>query len=203
VDPGKRNLYMMMDDKGKFLVYRNRLRIHETKRIKYKNLLENYKIKNSMKEIEGELSNYNSKSCIVDKFKDYIKKKNSVNTRLKRKYQEGIFRKYTWYGYINRKRSEDNLLNKIGKTFGECTLIMGDWEVSKQMKNYISTPNISLKRKLGKKFLIYDLDEFRTSCLNYRTEDYCKNMYVHDKDGKSRRLHSVLTYQMENKRWGA
>ena len=45
---------------------------------------------------------------------------------------------------------------------------------------------------------LYNLDEFRTSKLNYKTEEVCENLYLPDLKGKSRKLHSVLTYKMEN-----
>jgi len=70
------------------------------------------------------------------------------------------------------------------------------------MKNFISTPNIGLKRKLTERFKVYNIDEFRTSCLSHKTEDKCENLYQPDKNNKSRKLHAVLTYQMENKRIG-
>jgi hypothetical protein len=70
------------------------------------------------------------------------------------------------------------------------------------MKNYISTPNVGLKRKLSEYFNIYNIDEFRTSRLNYKTLERCENMYLPDKKGKIRRIHSILTYHMENKRKG-
>jgi hypothetical protein len=46
------------------------------------------------------------------------------------------------------------------------------------------------------------LDEFRTSLLNYKNEEICKNLYLPDKKGILRKLHSVLTYKMENNRYG-
>ena len=83
----------------------------------------------------------------------------------------------------------------------------------KQMKNFISTPNIGLRRKLATRFKVYLIDEYRTSCLNWKTEEYNDNLYLPDKTGKSRKMHSILariaavrpsdlTYEMENKRQG-
>jgi hypothetical protein len=66
----------------------------------------------------------------------------------------------------------------------------------------ISVPNKGLKRKLSEHFTIYMIDEFRTSCLHYKTENRCENMYVNDKKGVSRKLHSVLTFKAENNRLG-
>ena len=101
-------------------------------------------------------------------------KKISTNEVLYKLYQNIKFRQYKWYSFINKKRTEDNMLNKIEKTYTkENIVIIGDWSIGKQMKNFISTPNLSLKRKLQERFRVYDIDEYRTSCLNYKTEELC------------------------------
>ena len=84
----------------------------------------------------------------------------------------------------------------------EHKIIIGDWSIGKQMRNFISTPNLSLKRKLKEHFQLYNIDEFRTSCLSYKTEEVCKNLYLPDKKKKERKIHSILTYKMENTRMG-
>ena len=93
------------------------------------------------------------------------------------------------------------MLNKIENKYGkDIKIIIGDWSIGKQMRNFISTPNLAIKRKLNTRFEVYNIDEFRTSCLSYRNEEYVKNLYVSDKNGTSRKLHSVLTRQVENSR---
>ena len=52
-------------------------------------------------------------------------------------------------------------------------------------------PNMRLKRLIGTHIKTYNLDE-------YKTEEQCHNLYQHDKKG-IRKVHSVLTYQIENK----
>jgi hypothetical protein len=139
----------------------------------------------------------------MDKFKEYIAKKLEVNDIVVPLYQDIQFRKYKWYAFINKKRSEDNMLNMIEKKYSkDHTIIIGDWSIGKQMRNFISTPNLSLKRKLKERFKVYNIDEFRTSCLSYKTKDLCKNLYLPDKKGEDRKIHSILTYQMENNRKG-
>lgn len=203
VDPGKKSLFTMMDDKGKFCSYTNSMRIKETKRLKYQRLLKNYKDKVHITEIEETLKNHNSKSCNIEKFKEYIVKKLKVNDIVVPLYQDIQFRKYKWYAFINKKRSEDNMLNMIEKKYSkDHTIIIGDWSIGKQMRNFISTPNLSLKRKLKERFKVYNIDEFRTSCLSYKTKDLCKNIYLPDKTGEIRKIHSILTYKMENNRKG-
>jgi hypothetical protein len=203
IDPGKRSLLTMMDDDGNFLSYTNKQRIRETKRLKYQVLLKNYKDKLNITTQENTLSAFNSKTCNLEKFKEYITEKIKVNQELYTSYQNEKFRQYKWYAYINKKRTEDNMLNKIENKYGkDIKIIIGDWSIGKQMRNFISTPNLAIKRKLKTRFQLYNIDEFRTSCLNYITEEPCKNLYLPDNKNKERKIHSILTYQMENNRKG-
>ena len=139
----------------------------------------------------------------MEKFNDYVNEKLNINKELYPLYQYKKFRQYSFYSYINKKRTEDNMLNTIEKKFGkDIIIIIGDWSIGKQMRNFISTPNLSIKRKLKSRFPVYNIDEYKTSCLNYKTEKYCSNLYLPDKNNNLRKMHSILTYQMENKRMG-
>ena len=206
IDPGKRSLFSMMDDDGNFFSYTNKMYLKETKRLKYQTLLGNYRKKIGIIEIEDTLKKYNSKSCDIEKFKEYITSKISANKKLIPLYQDLKFRKYKWYGYINKKRTEDNMVNKIAEKYSkDHIIVIGDWSIGKQMRNFISTPNLTLKRKLQTTFKVYNIDEFRTSCLSYKTEEVCENLYLKfkkDEKQKDRKIHSILTYQMENNRKG-
>jgi len=70
------------------------------------------------------------------------------------------------------------------------------------MRNFISTPNNRLKIKLSTRFTIYMIDEFRTSLINCKTGKENENLYLPDKQGTLRKIHSILTYKMENGRQG-
>lgn len=207
VDPGKRDLLYMMNNDGKIFVYSNKQYVHETKKLKYQRLLQNFKNEKKITKKENELKDFNSKTCDYKKFKEYILNKNKINGELMKKYQHEKFRKYKWYALINKKKAESKLINTIKKTFiseeGELpTLIYGDWSIGQQMRNFMPTPNIGLKRKISEHFKIYSIDEFRTSSLNYKTEEKTENIYLPDKKGVMRKIHSILTYKMENKRLG-
>jgi len=202
-DPGKRVLLYLKDKNGKRLRYSNKEYITNIKRLKYRRLIQNYKNRNNINQVENKLSELNSKTCNYKKFKKFIKLKNKLNEDLTGKYQREIFRKYKWYSYINKKKTESKIINKIKKTFSkDSILVMGDWSIGKQMRNFISTPNLGLKKKLNEHFKVYNLDEFRTSLLNCKTENKCENLYLSDKKDVIRKLHSVLTYQTENNRSG-
>lgn len=206
-DPGRRCIAYMKNKDGVRFRYTNKTHLDKTKRIKYQRLIQNYKDKKGITKIENKLSELNSKSCILNQFKIFIKRKNKLNKILLDKYKEDIFRKYKWYGYINRKRAETDLVREIKNKFGKDIIIVeGDWsdklKTAPSRIRYISTPNLGLKRKLSEYFTIYNLDEFRTSCLNYKTEEKCENLYLPDKKGIERKIHSILTYQTESNRLG-
>jgi hypothetical protein len=135
----------------------------------------------------------------LEKFKTYILNKNRINKVLFEEYNKEIFRKYKWYGYLNRKHTETKMIKEIKNTFGKDSIILfGDFGFKTNChKGNLSTPNNRLKRLIGKQMKIYNLDEFRTSKLNHKTEEVCENLYLPDANGVIRKLHSVLTYKME------
>ena len=202
-DPGKNNLFFFKSSNGIVFRYSNKMHLKRTKRLKYQTLLKNYKDKKEISKIENELSKYNSKTCDFDKFKEYVKEKNKINKLLFEAYEDEIFRKYKWYGYINRKRTEANLVNDIKTHFNEnIIIILGDWSKGNEQKGIVSTPNKGLKKILTDNFTVYLIDEFRTSKLNYKTEEVNENLYLPDRKNKLREMHSILTFQMENNRIG-
>ena len=200
IDPGKRDLLYIIDDKKNRMTYSNKERLKETKRLKYRRIISNLKDQLGISKIENQLTTYNSKTCDLNKFQEFIRVKNETNCQLFSLYENLKFRKYKWYSYINTQRSDDKLVNRIERKFGkDVKIIYGDWSVGKQMRNFISTPNLGIKRKIGKNFKVYNIDEFRTSSLHHLTEEKCENLYLTDIKGKSRKLHSVLTYQLKRK----
>jgi len=57
-----------------------------------------------------------------------------------------------------KQKEIDRFINSIKYTYGDnCKLIMGDCNPSKQMKNYVSTPMICLKRKIRKQIEIINI----------------------------------------------
>lgn len=78
----------------------------------------------------------------------------------------------------------------------------GDYQANHHMRGVIPCPGVGLKRRIAKQFKVYNLDEFRTSCLNYKTEERCSQLRVRDWEGKRVSVHSILTYKTENSRHG-
>jgi hypothetical protein len=67
---------------------------------------------------------------------------------------------------FNRKRSEDEFLNKVKEKFGNKVLAYGDWKGSNFLKNQTSSLGIGMKKLLARKFKIFSVDEFRSSKLH-------------------------------------
>jgi len=204
VDPGKNRLITCIDNNDVYYSYSNGQRIHETKRVVYRKQREKRKKKeigignSTIEKIESELTMYNSKTCDLNEFMLYISKKTEINKKIFNIYEDEFYRKLRWYNYLNTKRSEDKLMETLKKTYGKGAIfVIGDWGDTGRLK-YMSTPGIGLRRKIGKKFKVYLMDEYRTSCLNYKTEERSENMYYTDKKGVIRELHSVLMYQTDS-----
>ena len=55
-----------------------------------------------------------------------------IHIPLVKLYQNPKLNKLKWYSFINEKRSETNLVNKIKNKFGKNVfLILGDWSMNK------------------------------------------------------------------------
>jgi|SaaInlStandDraft_4_1057021.scaffolds.fasta_scaffold01868_13 hypothetical protein len=193
----------MIDDNGNKFRYTNCQRIHQTEREKNKKIIERHKKAKCFNKTEETLSKVNSKTCKPATFRKYVKTKNIINNKLFAKYENEIFRRSKLRCHINTQRSESKLINNIKNKFEEkdkkIAIYFGDWNLTQQARNFISTPCIGLKRLLTKHFRIITIDEFRTSILDYESEEKLRNKTVVSKSGETIKLHSVLMRQQKNK----
>ena len=225
-DPGKKNIHYIEGENGGKLRYTSKQRIRESERNKHQRFTENFKnktlkedIKNqtecnnstenkplTIKEIESKLSESSAKTYDSEKFNEYMKKKVEVMNKLSKVYQDISLRKWRMRAYINKQRSEsklvDRLLNIIGKGSNkQICIFIGNWSQTKQMRNFVSTPGIGLIKRIMKlsngRIKFVKIDEFRTSCIYYKTGEMLENKEVII-EGFTRKLHSVLTRKGEN-----
>ena len=109
---------------GEFVTHQFTLsqRNKDTKHDKYNNIrnaINDYQIgKATVKEIEESLSLCNSKTCDQADFLVYLENKNRVNSKLFNHYGQNVFRKLRFNSHINRRRSEDNMVNGFRKKMG-------------------------------------------------------------------------------------
>lgn len=226
-------------------------RIRALKRLRYIKLIENKKNKTmidkkTLKEMEKELSIYNSKTVNYEKFIEYGKKKimmrrkisiyennkkieinektkkeienkkNMVNkmrtNKIERKEIDELieYNKYVqklrWFGYINKQRHEDELLNDIEEVYGkDAVFVFGDWSGKGRTKR-MSMPNMGMKKLLEKRFEVYLIDEYNTSKIGWKMKEEGKPTKVElKKDGEScgyKEIDSVLTFKMSTETYG-
>ena len=85
--------------------------------------------------------------------------------------------------HTKKKYSEDIFLNKIEKTYGkEIVLAYGNWSRCTQMKHFMTTVGVGLRKLLSKRFETVSVDERRTSKLYCNCEKVLQQMEV--KGGK-------------------
>lgn len=203
IDPGKNPdlLYMCNYDDNidniVYLKYTTKQRLHEMGTIKHRKILQKFKKERGINKIEEKLGEVSSKTCIFKQFIIYAKNKNEVDGQLREHYNLPFIRKMRLRSHINKLRSESKLVNNIKSKFKndekEIVLIYGDWSRRSQMRGVISTPCIGLKRRLSEDFKIFNIDEFRTSCLDNITLKTNKNAIIKNNNtGIKKELHSVL-----------
>lgn len=207
IDPNKNVLLYCMDDNENYFKYTRAQRLKETQRLKHQRIINNYKNQHKLKEEETKISQENSKTCNYDKFMKFLKVKNEINKNLFNYYEEEFIRKLKLRTFINTQRSEGKLIKNLKNYYGkDIVFIIGNGNVNPSMKYIISTPNKGLKRLLKKHFQLYQMDEFRTSCLDYRTTDNNlirnENCKVNLKNGGSKKIHSVLVSKILNRSSG-
>jgi hypothetical protein len=123
-------------------------------------------------EWEHQLSFFKRKSCKFETFKDYIREKNLVNSKLFGFWSQECFRQLKWKAKSLKQKSESKLMNAFRAKFGppETTLIaLGNWSQNRSLAG--TQPSMTKGfRVLFKKFgyKTYLVDEFKTSkcCFN-------------------------------------
>jgi len=114
-DPGKDRLLSGIGDgeSEKYFSYSNDQRLRDTKRLKYQRITQNHRARQGILPIEEELSGYNSKTCDPLLFWIYMRRKIEINTQISDLYADSKYRQYKWYGYLNRMRCDDTLINHL------------------------------------------------------------------------------------------
>jgi hypothetical protein len=196
IDPGKKDLVTMVDQKGNFYSYSNYRRRFETYARRSQEILQQEKTKHDMIRIEGQLSQESGRTYLSSKFEKYLIVTRDLMVDLQAFYQMPIWRKLAFRRFSRTKSAEALMLNEIEKKFGpkdQLLLGLGDWSnhQSKQMRGCLPSLTKGIYRLLIQRFRILEVNEFRTSKL------YCKDrsqVLVNLKVNK-RPIHSLLTLQ--------
>ena len=64
------------------------------------------------------------------------------------------------------QKSEDKFLNRMASTFGpDAVIAYGDWSRSSQMRHFVPTKGVGMRKLIAKRFCTVSVNEFRTSKL--------------------------------------
>lgn len=164
LDPGKANMVFMIDEKGSKLRYTAPQRRMEKKSKTNRYIMTRYKKIDKIIEKETDLSLQNSKTIKYEKFKEYIKEKDRLNSETSNFYKMELWRKMRFREYSYGKKSIDKFLNKIQDTFGNNIIIgYGNWSRSSQMKNFMPTMNKGLRKEIHRRYRTITINEYNTS----------------------------------------
>ena len=188
IDPNYSDLIYSIDNEGNKFRYTRDQRRLETRTKKYAKIVKKindkeeikFKINNkeinaTITEIQNELAKYNSKTCDLKKFLEYVKKRNASEIMIREHYKQKIFRKLKMNKYINTQKSESKMVKNFKNKYGEPneTVIMyGDYDGKDNIikrKEPIVTKN--LKRALRREgYEVYLINEYNTSALCHKCE---------------------------------
>jgi hypothetical protein len=210
-DPGKGNIVTISDGTNNVVRYTSVQRAVESSAKRNKRELENLK-KNtissdiSIQTIICGLTDTSSKSCFLDSFGKYLKKRSSCFDVLHDFFLKDSHRRRRYRARLGRQSSEDKLKNMIQEKFGipekKIVIFWGNWGRNPNMKHQSPSPGIGLRRRLHKQFQTFTLDERNTSsrCPNCASDVYHPMKRTVTKNEKSREsnIHHLLCCKNNN-----
>lgn len=191
--------------------YSRQQRRKELKIKRYRDILENDK-KNTIikgeniKQIETMLSQFNSNSCNLDRCKEFIKIKNKINFKLKEYYQKNIHRQLKWYSYLNKMKSDANMINGFRNKFGspeKSVILMGDFSKTEVLKGSEPVKGKSIRKLFTNAgYELYLVNEFNTSQKMYETGEQLEKFRKREsprpyKKGTVKTVHGLLRIKSE------
>lgn len=205
-DPNLGDLLYCLDgtdkDRKQFR-YTQDQRRNETKQKKYQKIQLDIKNKTkidnkSIIEMETELADKNRKTLNIEKFKEYVKQKNILNEKLFKFYENELFRKLKFHGYMNRMESERKLIKSFTETFGnpnEVVICAGDYEQKQHMKYKESVKGKDFRNLFRKNgFELYLVNEHRTSCRCFKCEGECEKFRICENPRPWRKNENILRH---------
>lgn len=179
IDPNMSDLIYCgsKDENGKLQIFRytqNQRRL-ETRMKKYSKIRDKVSketiIENqTIKEIETELKDYNSKTTNYEKFKEYCIEKNKVNSKLFNHYQQEFYKKFKLNTFTNSQKSERKMIQNFSKKFGspENTIyVMGDYDKGSYHMKGVEPVICKKFRRIFKNagYKTFLVNEYKTSML--------------------------------------
>lgn len=197
-DPGKYSMVYMSDGTSK-LRYNAFQRRTESLAKRNGKILQTEKIKHGIHVFESVLSDKNSKTVDIERFKAYLLAKNKLNTQVRPFYEGSLHRKLKWRQFVYGRKSEDRFLNKMSDAFGsDAVIAYGDWSRTSQMKHFMPTKGVGMRNLISKRFSTVSVNEFRTSKLCCNCFGSLQHLCVENEEKKKKVFRCLICPECES-----
>jgi hypothetical protein len=124
----------------------------------------------TIKEIETELNECNSKTTNYEKFKEYCIEKNKINSKLYSHYQQNFYKKFKLNRFTNSQKSEQKMIKNFSNKFGKSEntiVIMGDYDKGSYHMKGVEPVICKKFRRIFKNagYKTFLVNEYKTSML--------------------------------------
>jgi len=109
-----------------------------------------------------------------------VREKNKQNEYLIQYYEKKMFRKNRFQQYRKQQQVEEEIIKRFENTYGkkdEVLIMIGDWSEGRPMKNMEPSKGKGIREMFKRHgYQLYIVDEYRTSCRLYETEEELINL---------------------------
>jgi hypothetical protein len=175
IDPNMRDLLYCVDgpgiDQKKFRHTQSAVRF-ATRRKQYRKIRDQLRKQTvgglSVMEWEQQLQGKGRTSLSFDKYREWLKIKNTVSAYVAPVYKQPLFRKLRLGSYIRTQKVEATMIKNFKLTFGspeKAFICLGDWnEHGRHMKYHEPVKGVGLRAVLRRAgYQLFLVDEYRTS----------------------------------------
>ncbi|KND02386.1 uncharacterized protein SPPG_02855 [Spizellomyces punctatus DAOM BR117] len=199
IDPNKRDILYCQDSNGTTFRYTANQRCKETGSRRIAKRREAMKA-GGIDLIESRIPSH--KTMNLMDFTRYLLVRRADSDRRKEFYSHPAHTRWKWHAFINRQKSESNLISNLRNKFGNFTIVMGDWSDAGRTARFQTSSKTKGWRTLFKRNRIdcFLLDEYKTSSVcphcssdvekGFKTRPHSRP--YRRREGKIEKVHGLL-----------
>ncbi|KNC99535.1 uncharacterized protein SPPG_04925 [Spizellomyces punctatus DAOM BR117] len=201
IDPNKRDILYCQDNKGTIFRYTANQRCKETGSRRFAKERQRMKT-GGIDLIESRIPSH--KTMNLMDFTRYLLVRRADSDRRKEFYSHPAHTRWKWHAFINRQKSESNLISNLRNKFGNFTIMMGDWSDAGRTARFQTSSKTKGWRTLFKRNRIdcFLLDEHKTSsvCPRCSSSEFVEKEFKERphsrpwrrREGKMEKVHGLL-----------
>ncbi|KNC96900.1 uncharacterized protein SPPG_07727 [Spizellomyces punctatus DAOM BR117] len=203
IDPNKRDILYCQDSNGTTFRYTANQRAVETGSRRFAKRREAMKEEAGVDLIESRIPSH--KTMNLMDFTRYLLVRRADWDRRKEFYSHPAHTRWKWHSFINRQKSESDLISNMRNKYGEnFTVVMGDWSDAGRTARFQTSSKTKGWRTLFKRNRIdcFLLDEYKTSsvCPRCSSSEFVEKKFKtrphsrpwRRREGKIEKVHGLL-----------